>query len=334
MSKKFKVVVLGGDPDISLFAETVDTLLDGQAEVRLLDMANAAEVEQGIADADGMLNPLAVMGPDMLAKMPRCKIIVKMGIGYDNIDFEAAAGLGIMVANIPDYCQGEVADHAMALFLALNRRITLADSQVRRGVWNDRLLAPDTPRLSGRKFGLLGCGFIARATADRARAFGMETIGYDPFVPAAALAERGIKKIEDLDQFLGEADFISLHIPAMKENVGFINLERLRKMKRSCLLVNTARGAVVNEADLYTALKEKIIAGAGLDVQVSEPPKQPSPFAELDNVVLTPHIGYYSVESMRALRVKGAEEIARVLKGGEAKNWVNRKGFVPNSGRR
>lgn len=330
MSHKRKVVVLGVKHDMTLFISTLRELTDDGAAVELLDMDKPEEAERGIVDCEAALVPLAVVDAAMLGRMKRCRLVIKMGIGYDNIDAEAAARLGIMVANIPDYCQGEVADHAMALFLALNRRVVLADRQVRGGVWNDRILAEaHTPRLGGKKFGLLGCGFIARNTATRARAFGMETIGYDPFVKAEDLAGCGIRKIEDLDAFLGEADFISLHIPAMKENFGFINMERLKKMKRSCLLVNTARGAVVNEDDLCRALKEGIIAGAALDVQVHEPPRQPSPFNELDNVVLTPHIGYSSTDSDRALRIKAAEEIARALTGREILHWVNRKGFIP-----
>lgn len=328
MAKKYKVVVLDSENDMSLFESTIAKLLNNDVEVVKIPANDTEALIRDAADCDGILNPLTTIKEDTLSKLTKCKVIVKMGIGYDNIDADAAAKLGIQVANIPDYCQGEVADQAMALFLTLNRRVYLADRQIRQGVWNDRVLSPDTPRLAGRKFGILGCGYIARACAVRARAFGMEIIGYDPFVDAKTLADLDIKKIENVDDFLAEADFISLHIPALKENIGFVNLERLKKMKRSCLLINTARGAIINEADLYTALKEKIIAGAGLDVRVSEPPKQPDPLAELDNIVMTPHIGYYSVEADQSLRVKGAEEIAAAFLEGKPKHWVNQKGVA------
>ncbi|MCD8351410.1 MAG: C-terminal binding protein [Planctomycetaceae bacterium] len=327
----WNILILDDVKDMADFDATIRELLDGDVDITRVDQEDSAAIAKAIVDADGILNPLVVINDDLLATMKRCRIIVKMGIGYDNIDADAAAKRGICVANIPDYCQGEVADHAMALFLALNRRIVEADRQVRSGVWNDTILHPDTPRLSECVFGLLGCGFIARATAERARAFGMETIGYDPFLTADYLANFSIRKIDDLDEFLGQADFISLHIPATAENRGLINMETLKKMKRSALLINTARGAVVNEADLYTALKEGVIAGAGLDVQVNEPPHQPSPFNELPNIVLTPHTAYYSTASDRALRIKGAEEIARTFLEGRPKAWVNQQGFVPRT---
>lgn len=329
MAKKWNVLILDDEKDMDDFVETIGGMLDNDVGIVRVNQNDGAAIARAVTDADGILNPLVTIDAALLATMKRCRIIVKMGIGYDNIDAAAAAGRGIMVANIPDYCRNEVADHAMALFLALNRRIVTADRQVRRGVWNDTILHPDTPRLSECVFGVLGCGLIARATADRARAFDMKTVGYDPFLAADYLAEQGIEKIDDLDDFLGRADFISLHIPATPENRGLINMERLKKMKRSCILINTARGAVVNEADLHAALKEGVIAGAGLDVQVNEPPIQPSPFNELENVVLTPHTAYYSIAADKALRVKGAEEIARTFLEGRPKAWVNQDGFIP-----
>lgn len=328
MAKKWNVLILDDEKDMKEFVSAINGLLDNDVDIVRVSQFDPAAIAKAVVDADGILNPLVVLDEALLATMKKCRIIVKMGIGYDNIDAAAAAKMGICVANIPDYCQGEVADHAMALFLALNRRVVMADRQVRQGVWNDTILYPDTPRLSECTFGLLGCGFIARATAERARAFGMETIGYDPFVKAEFLAKHHIRKVDDLDEFLGTADFISLHIPATKENRGLINMERLKKMKRSALLINTARGAVVNEAALALALKEKVIAGAGLDVQVNEPPTQPSPFNELDNVVLTPHTAYYSTAADTALRVKSAEEIARTFLEGRPKAWVNKEGFA------
>ncbi len=327
----WNVLILDDEKDMQDFEATIRDLLHGDVDIVRVNQEDSAAIAKAVVDTDGILNPLVVLDEAIIDTMQRCRIIVKMGIGYDNIDAAAAAKRGICVANTPDYCQGEVADHAMALFLALHRRIVLADRQVRAGVWNDTILYPDTPRLSDCTFGLLGCGFIARATAERARAFGMKTIGYDPFLTADYLAGNGIRKVDDLDAFLGEADFISLHIPATAENKGLINMDRLRKMKRSALLINTARGAVVDEADLYTALKEGVIAGAGLDVQVNEPPHQPSPFNELPNIVLTPHTAYYSTASDRALRILGAEAIAATFLEGRPKSWVNQEGFVPRA---
>ena len=329
MAKKYKVMVMDTVRDMDTFMSTLPGLLDNNVDIVRIDPDDEATVLREAPDCDGVINILSYMGKDLLAKFTKCKIIVRLGIGYDNVDWASAAKLGIMVANVPDYCQGEVADHAMALFLALHRRLLLADRNVRKGIWDDTILAPDTPRLIGRKFGILGYGFIGRAAGARAKAFGMEVIAYDPWVDTATCASQGIRKIDDLDQFLGESDFISLHIPANTENHNFIHLERLKKMKKTCILINTARGPIINEPDLYFALKTKIIAAAGLDVQVNEPPKQPSPFAELDNVILTPHIAFYSIDAHESQRVKAAEEITRTLLEGRPKFWVNRENFVP-----
>ena len=326
---QYKVAILDDEKDMQDFVATLNSLLNNDVEIVRVNQHNPEAIAKTVEDVDGILNPLVNVGPDLMDKMRKCRVIVKMGIGHDNIDSAAAAARGIMVANTPNYCQGEVADHAMALLLAVNRRVVLSDKQIRQGIWNDTILHPDTPRLSDCVLGLLGCGNIARNMARRAQAFGMKVIGYDPFIDASVLAEAGIERVADLDELLARPDFLSLHIPSTPENVNLINMDRLKKMKRNCVLINTARGTVVNEADLAQALREKIIAGAGLDVQVNEPPVQPSPFNDLDNVVLTPHAAYYSIASDKALRVLGAQAIADTFTKGRPASWVNQKGFTP-----
>lgn len=325
----YKIVILDTEKDMGDFYAVIRERLGADVDILRVNQLDMPAIAKACADCDGILNPLVNIDGVMMDGMRKCRVIVKMGIGYDNIDSAAAATRGIMVANTPDYCEGEVADHAMALLLAVHRRIPLSNRQVREGVWNDTILHPDTPRLSECVFGVLGCGKIARNAARRAEAFGMRIIGYDPFLDAATLAAHGIEKIDDLDNFLGLADFVSLHIPATEENRGLINKERLASMKRSAILINTARGAVVTEADLAEALRNGTIAGAGLDVQIHEPPKQPSPFNDMDNVVLTPHTAYYSVAADKALRVLGAEAIADTFQKGRPASWVNQKGFIP-----
>ncbi|MDR1520154.1 MAG: C-terminal binding protein [Planctomycetota bacterium] len=328
---RYKVVILDDEKEMDDFYAVMNRRLGDDVEIMRVNQFDTAAIALACADCDGILNPLVSIDGGMMDGMTRCRVIVKMGIGHDNIDSAAAAARGIMVANTPDYCEGEVADHALALLLAVNRRIALSDRQVRRGVWNDTILHPDTPRLSECVFGVLGCGKIGRNAARRAEAFGMGLVGYDPFLDAAALAAHRIEKIDDLDEFLGRADFVSLHIPSTGANRNLINKERLARMKRSAVLINTARGAVVNEADLAEALRNGTIAGAGLDVQLQEPPKQPSPFNGLDNVVLTPHTAYYSAAADKALRVLGAEAIADAFQKGRPASWVNRNGFVPRN---
>jgi len=277
-------------------------------------------------DCDAMLVVYAPVGAEVISSLDKCRIIVRTGIGVNNIDIATASAKKIMVANVPDYCQDEVADHAMALFLAGVRKIAYLDSKVKSGIWNVNEAKP-IPRLRGKKFGIIGCGAIGRKVAERAKAFGMEVYGYDPYLPDEKFKEEGIVKVSSLDEFYPLVDYFSLHVPLMDETHHMINLESIRKMKPSAFFVNTSRGPLVNEEDLYKALSEKQIAGAALDVLNTEPPAMPVPLAEFENVILTPHAAFVSEEAIPELRRKGAQEIARTLTEGKPKYWVNVRDF-------
>ncbi len=280
-------------------------------------------IEEG-KDCDAMLVVYASVGADVIESLTRCRVIVRTGIGVNNIDLDAASRKKIMVANVPDYCIDEVADHTMALFLAGVRKIVFLNSRVREGAWNVNEARP-IPRLRGKIYGLLGCGAIGCRVAERAMAFGMEVVGFDPFVSGDILAKSGIRKIDSLDEFFATVDVFSIHVPLSDETHHIINRKNLEKMKNSTYLVNTSRGPLVNEEDLYACLKEGVIAGAALDVLEKEPPQGVHPLAELPNVIMTPHAAFFSDGSEPELRLKAAREIARTLTEGQPKFWVNRK---------
>jgi D-3-phosphoglycerate dehydrogenase len=274
-------------------------------------------------DCDALLNVYAQVPAGVIDALERCKVIVRTGIGVNTIDLDAANRKGIMVANVPDYCQDEVADHTMALFLALSRKLILLNNEVRDSNWSFAAAKP-MARLSACTFGLFGLGNIAQAVARRALSFGMKVIAYDPFVPADVFAAQGVEQVEDIDLLLKEADFLSLHAPLTDQTHHIINAEALAKMKDSAFLINTSRGPLIDEDALFRALSDGAIAGAGLDVLADEPPTFPVALLTLSNVIVTPHAAFYSEQSNDELRSKSAKEIVRTLTDGEPAHWVNR----------
>lgn len=274
-------------------------------------------------DADVVLQLFTPMTRENLSRLKNCKMLVRMGIGTNSVDLAAATELGIMVANVPDYCQEEVADHTMALFLDIARKTPRLVQQVKEGGWDMRIADP-IPRLRGKNFALLGCGGIGRITGTRAASFGLNIIGYDPYLSDSVFAESGICRYAKLEELLKDADFLSLHVPLIPETTGLMNAERLSMMKPTAYIINTARGPIIDEDALYDAVSKKIIAGAALDVLCSEPPKGTHKLATLENVIITPHAGWNSEEAIPELRVKTSQEVVRFVKEGSVKNLVNK----------
>lgn len=251
--------------------------------------------------------------------MDRCKAVIRYGIGVDNIDLAAARERGIVVANVPDYGTDEVSTQAVALALAVVRRIGLHEGEVRSGRWSTGVLKP-MYRLRGRTLGLLGFGRIARMTLEKFAGFGFaRVLVHDPHavLPPGAQAA-------SVDEVCAEADLISLHVPLTPQTHHLIDARRLALMRPTAILVNTARGGLVDLDALHAALAEGRLLGAGLDVFEHEPPDPRHPLFALDNVALTNHIGWYSEEAMRELQRKTAEEAVRILRGEPPLHWVNR----------
>ncbi len=274
------------------------------------------------ADCDALLNTYA--GPitaEVMARMPKCRIIARYGIGVDTIDLEAATREGIIVTNNPTYCVEEVAEHTLALLLACARKVALYDRLVRGGRWE---VPPGKPmfRLSGRTLGLVGFGNIARQVALRAASFGMRIVFADPFVKDEP-RDIPARKVE-LEALLRESDFVSVHPPLTRETRGMIGDEALSKMKASAFLINCSRGPVVDTDALARALDAKKIAGCALDTTDPEPLPDPHPLRGRDNVIITPHVAWYSEQALVGLQAGAPGEVRRVLTGEWPVNVVNR----------
>ena len=272
-------------------------------------------------DADAILNCYAKMTARVIEGLKRCRIIARYGIGVDNVDLAAATRAGILVTNVPDYCIDEVSDHALALLLALARHVAAADAAVKTGAW-DVVAHANIRRLRGQPMGLLGFGKIAKAVALKVQPLGMRVLVYDPYVDSAVIGGQG-GEAASFDKLLAESDAISIHVPLTTETRHLIGERELARMKPSAFLINTSRGGIVDEQALAVALKENRLGGAALDVLTGEPPPPDHPLRQAPNVILTPHLGFYSKESVIELQTKAAEEVARALKGEPPRSPVN-----------
>ena len=296
--------------------------LDGLARIVAMKTKKPDEFIGEAADCDALLNTYA--GPiteDVMARMPKCRIIARYGIGVDTIDLEAATRAGIIVTNNPTYCIEEVAEHTMALILACARKVPLYDRLVRASRWE---VPPGKPmfRLAGRTLGLVGFGNIARQVALRAAPFGMRIVFCDPFV-TDGLYNGPARKVM-LDQLLAESDFVSVHPPLTPETRKMINDAAFAKMKKTAFLVNCARGPVVDTEALVRALDKGLIAGCALDTVDPEPLPDPHPLRGRENVVLTPHVAWYSEQALVGLQAGAPGEVKRVLSGEWPINVVNK----------
>ena len=282
-------------------------------ELRMAKSTSSEDILSVARDADAVFVTYAKLPGDLLKQLKRCKVIGRFGLGVDNIDIPAAKELGITVTYVPDYCMREVSDHAMALLLALARKIPLSNKLVQSGRWE---VPPITPlrRLDGQVLGLVGFGNIPRALAPKAKAFGLRVVTHDPYVSPDVLADAAVEDAS-FDALLSMSDFVSIHAPLLPATRGLFNATAFIKMKRGSYLINTARGPLIDETDLINALDSGQLGGAALDVVATEPLAKNSPLLNRDNVILTPHTGFYSVEALEELQTKCASDVARVLSG-------------------
>jgi D-3-phosphoglycerate dehydrogenase len=275
--------------------------------------------EQALAEmasgADAVLVQYASITRAVLSAMPTGALVVRYGIGVDNIDLDAAGELGVQVANVPDYGTDVVADHATAMLLALCRRLPWYDHQVRTRGWFDAAEAGPFPSLAASTIGLLGGGRIATAVADRLRPFGCSVLAYDPYANRQALAEHGVEVVDTVEELFSRSDGFSLHAPATPSTYHSVNAERLALMRPHAVLVNTARGTLVDSAALLDALDNGTISAAALDVFEEEPLSVDSPLARHPQILHSPHAGFYSQQSLERLERLAAEEAMRHLLG-------------------
>lgn len=261
---------------------------------------------------------------DTINRLSNCKAIIRRGVGADNIDIKSATENKIIVCNVPDYCSSEVSDLALGLILSLVKRIPNYISDVKNGIWHidSPKVLPLSRGLQNMTLGLAGFGGISRALAKKTKSLFRNIISSDPYVSSDIAKEYGVELVS-MDKLFKLSDVISLHMPNTKETYHFVNDELLSSMKESAYLVNTARGQLIDEIALYKALKNRKIAGAALDVTEIEPPEVDNQLLELDNIFITPHIGFYSLDSFKELRIKAAEEARRIIMSEKPLHQIN-----------
>jgi D-3-phosphoglycerate dehydrogenase len=258
---------------------------------------------------------------ELIASAPHLQVIGRAGVGLDNIDLDAATSAGIVVAYTPEQNAVSVAELTIGMMLALARKLVPADQTTKGGEWKRR--ESTGIELYGKTLGLVGLGRIGYRVGGRAKAFGMDIVAYDLYAnPDAITVSESFARMMGLDELLGLADFVSCHVPLTSETVDLFNYDRFCQMKSTAYFINTSRGEVVDEEALAQALKEKRIAGAGLDVRQKEPPGK-GPLSEIDNVILTPHIGAFTKEGQERVVSSVCRDVAAILGGGEAKNYFN-----------
>ncbi len=295
-------------------------------EISAVDFRDERIFTQAIRSADAVITSWGVnFHRDVIATMERCRIIAMAAVGVDMVDLDAATESGIVVTNVPDTFTEEVADHTMLLLLAAARRSKQLHTFTTGNEWPEgRRLLMGVPRLRGQTLGLLGYGNVARATARRSQPFGLRIIAHDPYLPDTVMCADGVDPVP-LDVLLETADYLSLHMPLNDETHHIINAEALRIMKPSAQLINTARGAVIDEKALIAAIKEGRIAGAALDVLEEEPPHPDNPLLTHPNVVVTPHVASASSRMLPECRRRAARQVALVLRGKWPMSCVNPK---------
>jgi len=319
VSKKLKVILT--DPKWHDL-EYEENQLGDIAELERHNCKTEEELITNCIDADGLLVTYAPITAKVIKRLKKCKIISVFAIGLDMIDIKAATERGIPVTNVPNYCIEEVCDHTFALLLGAARKIQFyRDGIVKNGQWN-YLTGKPINRLRGRTLGLLGFGKISRAVTIRAKAFGLDIIAFDPYISLEECEREGVALVK-FDELLTKSDFISIHSPLTKETKGLINYKCFKLMKRSAIIVNASRGPIIVEKDLVKALDEQLIAGAALDVLEIEPPDRYNQLILRENVILTPHAGFYSEEAIRDLRLTAALQVRKVLMHQEPDYLVN-----------
>ncbi len=319
MSAKLRVAITDSEYGSHEIAKRILSKIG--AELVEFQCKTEDEVIRLCSDADGLLNQYAPITRRVIASL-KAKVITRYGIGVDNIDVKAATEKNILVTNVV-YDVTDVADHTLSLILSLVRKIPWIIKSSKNGEWDWRTFQPIN-RLKGKTVGIMGFGRIGRKVAQRLRGFEVELIGYDPYVPSKIFEDHRVERV-DLETLLRKSDIVTVHAGLTEQTRHMIGEKELRRMKKDSFLINVSRGGIVDEKALYIALKEGWIAGAGLDVLEKEPPARDNPLLSLSNVLITPHIAWYSTSSIEEIQEKAAEDVARALSGQVPINLVNKE---------
>ncbi|MCZ7393730.1 MAG: C-terminal binding protein [Candidatus Methanoperedens sp.] len=304
------------------FFDPEKKVIEGAGHIlNILQCKTPEEVVRAAHDADAIICQYAPINKDVLQSMPKCRVVGRYGVGLDNIDIEAATDLGIKIVHTPYFCFQEVADHTMGLILALARQIVSMNNLIKSnrgksGMNYGNMLSymKNVERPTKQIIGIIGFGKAGKEIAKRAMSFGFKVIAFDPYIPPEIFAAHGVCKVS-LEELVRKSDIVTLHAPLTDETRGMIDKTVLAQMKPTAYLVNTARGAIVNETALIEALENNYIAGAALDVTEKEPISNNHPFLRMDNVLLTPHISFYSNTSIQDMKTKVAQYTVNALRG-------------------
>lgn len=314
----YKVLVT--DDRFTAYNEEKEILKNAGAELIICPESSGMEILKYIEDADALLVNQFKLSGDIIKGLKKCRVISRYGVGYDNVDIAQATKQGIWVSRVADYCVHEVAEHALALLLAVSRRLVGIDQHVRRGSWNVHAQM-SIPRVNGSTLGILGYGSMGRAFHKVCSGLGFKDILICDH--SAVQKDAGTSRITDFETLLAESDYLSLHVPCTEKNTGLFDFSVLKKMKNNAVLINTSRGRIVDTQGLISRLQSGALFGAGLDVFESEPPEELQELKHLDNVVLTDHSAYFSDTSISELKTKAAVNIAAVLQGKNPVQPVN-----------
>jgi phosphoglycerate dehydrogenase-like enzyme len=318
---KFKVLYLDHAPEDVY--QIIRSQLPQEFELITLEKDDDQERFEKIKDADFILVATAKLTKEMIENAKRLKLIQHQGVGYDTTDIQTAKRLKIPVGLTPEGTSIGVAEHTILLILAVYKKLIIAHTSLIKGQWLQFALRPQSFEMFGKTLGLIGFGRIGQEVAKRAKSFGVRIIYYDKYFSAPPNVKENLNVEEvSLDRLIEEADIVSLHVPLTEETKKMINSETLRMMKPSAILINTARGGLVDEKDLYEALRDRIISGAGLDVFEKEPPSPDNPLFRLENVVLTPHISAGTRDALIKKMEAAFANMRRVIRGEEPINLV------------
>ncbi len=309
---KYKVVIL--DNRYDHYDQEIEVLSEIGVVPEVSYPGSSAEAVDLLHDADGILCNLFHIDAELIGRLEKCKVISRYGVGYDNVDVDAASDKGITVCNVPDYSMEDTSEHALALLFNCARKVAYRDRKIREGRWN---LHNDQPcfRMAGRTIGIIGFGHIGSTFVRKISGFGFGEILVDsPSTDPALIGVAGGRKT-DLDEVLRRSDYISIHCPLKQDTVNMFDDKAFSRMKDGAILINTARGPIVNEAALCRALESGKIAAAGLDVYNNDPLPHDNPLRQFENVTLTDHAAWYSEESIVELKTKAARNVLEVLKG-------------------